>query len=80
MYYGSLMMNMPKVNCGQVDRIIRAFVSAALIIYVVLFWASIGDVFLQMLILVFVTMNLISTTIGWCPVYQLANINTHKKD
>lgn len=80
MYYGRLMMNLPKINCGNVDRVVRAFLSVALIIYVVLFWESIGDIFLQILILIFAIMNLISTTIGWCPVYQLANINTCKTD
>ncbi|WP_233267406.1 DUF2892 domain-containing protein [Paraglaciecola sp. L3A3] len=42
--------------------------------------AIIGDIFLQAFILIFSVMNLISTTIGWCPVYKLANINTCKKD
>jgi hypothetical protein len=74
------MMKMPKVNCGNVDRVIRAVLSLALLLYCVLFWESIGDIFLQSFILIFAIMNLISTTIGWCPVYKLANINTCKSD
>ncbi|GAC17486.1 hypothetical protein GARC_0505 [Paraglaciecola arctica BSs20135] len=74
------MMNLLKANCGNVDRIIRALLSVALLLYCVFFWESIGDVFLQSIILIFSILNLISTTIGWCPIYQLANINTCKSD
>jgi hypothetical protein len=77
---GKLILNLPKANCGNVDRIIRAALSVALLLYCVFFWQVIGDVFLQSFILVFAILNLISTTIGWCPIYQLANINTCKSD
>ncbi|WP_252732104.1 YgaP family membrane protein [Paraglaciecola arctica] len=71
---------MLKANCGNVDRIIRALLSLALILYCLFFWGEIGDVFLQAIVLTFAILNLISTTIGWCPIYQLANINTRKSD
>jgi hypothetical protein len=73
-------MNMPKANCSSIDRIIRAILSVALLLLCVFFWEEIGDIFLQSFILIFAIMNLISTTIGWCPVYKLANINTCKTD
>lgn len=71
-------MNLPQKNLCQADRIIRGVISVALIVFAV-FWADkIGDVLLQILIIVFAVLNLISFTIGWCPVYKLANISTFK--
>jgi hypothetical protein len=68
-----------KHNLCAVDRIIRGIISVALIIYVVLFFNQIGDLLLQVSILIFALMNLISFAIGWCPIYNIANINTCKK-
>ncbi len=73
-------MNTLKPNCGRIDRAIRGILSVALILYCIFFWASIGDILLQSFILLFALMNLVSTTIGWCPVYKLANINTCKTE
>ncbi|AOW76110.1 hypothetical protein A3Q34_04125 [Colwellia sp. PAMC 20917] len=67
-------------NLCALDRIIRGVIAVALIVYVVLFSEQIGDVLLQVSILIFAVLNLISFTIGWCPVYQIANINTCKKN
>lgn len=69
------MMNI-KPNLCTIDRIIRGVIATALIIYVVLFFEQIGDLFLQVSILIFAVLNLISFTIGWCPVYKIANITT----
>ena len=79
---------MGHVSIRQQDKLLRECMKSLLVLMRLLVQLDIEhrglkithDVFLQMLILVFATMNLISTTIGWCPVYQLANINTHKKD
>lgn len=68
-----------KHNLCATDRIIRGVIAVALIIYVALFFDQIGDTLLQVSILIFALMNLISLVIGWCPVYNIANINTCKK-
>ncbi|TWX51641.1 DUF2892 domain-containing protein [Colwellia hornerae] len=61
------------------DRIIRGVIAVALIVYLLLFSEQIGDMLLQVSLLIFAVMNLISFAIGWCPVYQIADINTCKK-
>jgi hypothetical protein len=67
-------------NLCALDRIIRGVIAVVLIVYVVLFFEQIGDTLLQVLILIFAVMNLISFAIGWCPVYKIADISTCKKD
>lgn len=67
-------------NLCALDRIIRGIIAVVLIIYVVLFSEQIGDVLLQVLILIFALMNLISFVLGWCPVYKIADISTCKKN
>ncbi len=68
-----------KHNLCAIDRIIRGIIAVALMSYLVLFFDKIGDMFLQISILIFALMNLISFVIGWCPVYNIANINTCRK-
>ncbi len=68
-----------KHNLCAIDRIIRGIIAVALIVYVVVFFDQIGDMLLQISILIFALMNLISFVLGWCPVYNIANINTCKK-
>lgn len=71
-------MTLPKMNMCMTDRIVRGVLSIALIIFTV-FWAEkIGDILLQTLIIIFAVLNLISFSIGWCPVYKLANLSTYK--
>jgi len=67
-----------KHNLCSMDRIIRGVIAVSLIIYLVLFFEQIGDAFLQISILLFAVMNLISFVTGWCPVYKIANISTCK--
>lgn len=67
-----------KHNLCSMDRIIRGVIAVSLIIYLVLFFEQIGDSFLQISILLFAVMNLISFVTGWCPVYKIANISTCK--
>ena len=67
-------------NLCAIDRIIRGVIAVALIVYVVLFSEQIGDTLLQISILIFAAMNLISFAIGWCPVYKIADISTCKKE
>lgn len=68
-----------KHNLCALDRIIRGIIAVALMTYLVLFFDKIGDIFLQISILIFALMNLISFVIGWCPVYNIANIDTCRK-
>ena len=72
-------MNLPIKNLCLADRLIRGGISLSLLVFAV-FWAEqIGDVLLQVLIIIFAGLNFISFAIGWCPVYKLANISTCKK-
>lgn len=71
-------MTLPKINLCAIDRVLRGLVSVALIIYSIFWFEQVGDIFLMSLIWIFAILNLISFAIGWCPVYQLANITTCK--
>jgi hypothetical protein len=73
-------MKLPKINLCAIDRTLRGAVSAALILYSIICYQEIGDIFLLSLIWIFAGLNLISFVIGWCPVYHLANITTCKSD
>ncbi|WP_371193251.1 DUF2892 domain-containing protein [Glaciecola sp. SC05] len=71
-------MQLPQKNLSLTDRMIRGGVSLAMIVFAV-FWADqIGDIFLQLVIIIFAVLNLISFITGWCPVYKLASISTYK--
>jgi hypothetical protein len=71
-------MQLPTKNLCLADRIIRGSASIAMLVFAV-FWAEqIGDVLLQLIVIVFAILNLISFVLGWCPVYKLANISTLK--
>jgi hypothetical protein len=71
-------MKLPKVNLCAMDRIIRGAMSVALIIYTIFWYEQIGNILLISLLCIFSILNLISFVIGWCPVYQIANITTCK--
>ncbi|MEP1741691.1 MAG: DUF2892 domain-containing protein [Kangiellaceae bacterium] len=71
-------MNLPKVNLSSLDRWLRGIVSLVFFVYSFLYYEDIGDMLLLWAIWVFGALNLISFVIGWCPVYQLANITTCK--
>ncbi|AEP28646.1 YgaP family membrane protein [Brumicola nitratireducens] len=72
-------MNLPVKNLCLADRVIRGGLSLSLLVFAVLWAEQIGDVVLQVLIIIFAGLNFISFAIGWCPVYKLANISTCKK-
>ena len=72
-------MNLPIKNLCLADRVIRGGISLGLLVFAVLWAEQIGDVVLQVLIIIFAGLNFISFAIGWCPVYKLANISTCKK-
>tara|TARA_B100002049_G_C15923712_1_gene309185 strand:+ start:56 stop:226 length:171 start_codon:yes stop_codon:yes gene_type:complete len=40
----------------------------------------IDDIFIEVLLGIFGTLNLISLFFGWCPVYHLAGISTRQAD
>ncbi|WP_440876558.1 YgaP family membrane protein [Thalassotalea sp. PLHSN55] len=68
-----------KHNLCALDRALRGIIAIALLSYVIFFGEQIGDVLLQAAILIFAVLNLISFFLGWCPVYQVANISTCRK-
>lgn len=72
-------MNLPIKNLCLADRVIRGGVSLSLLVFAVLWAEQIGDVVLQVLVIIFAVLNFISFAIGWCPIYKLANISTCKK-
>lgn len=60
-----------KKNMGSIDRVIRALVGVALIVWGVLaqnWWGAIGII------------PLFTATIGWCPVYLPFGLNSCKTD
>lgn len=71
-------MQLPKLNLCAADRIVRGTISIGLIVFSILWYEQVGDVFLLALIWIFAALNLISFAIGWCPVYHLAGITTCK--
>jgi len=62
-----------KRNVGQVDKMIRLSIVA---IVLGLFFTEIISGTLAIVLLVFCTVFLISTLIGFCPLYTLFGINT----
>lgn len=71
-----IVMNLPKKNLSLPDRLIRGLISIALLVFAIFGSEQIGDIILQVFIVIFAGLNLISFTIGWCPIYKLANIST----
>lgn len=62
-----------KKNVGQVDKMVRLAVVAVIL---GLFFTEIISGTLAIVLLVFCTVFLISTLIGFCPLYTLFGINT----
>lgn len=65
-------------NLCLMDRIVRGVIAIIAIGAGVLFGDVIGDVVLQVIVVIFGVLNLISFVFGWCPVYSMANISTCK--
>ena len=73
-------MQLPQKNLCLADRVIRGGISIVMLLFAI-FWAEqIGDIILQLVIIVFAILNLISFAVGRCPVYKLANISTYKNN
>ena len=67
-----------KKNLCALDRAVRFVITVTLFLYAFLAAEQIGDAFLQIAIIVFATINLVSVLTGWCVVYRMANISTCK--
>lgn len=65
-----------KKNLCNLDRGLRGIIGICVTTYGVFFGAQIGDWILQTIVIIFGLLNLISLATGWCPVYQLAKIQT----
>ncbi len=66
-----------KINMGITDRIIRAIVGIAI---VVLYFTIVISGFLGILLLILAGILIITSAIGFCPLYQILMINTCKKE
>lgn len=65
-------------NLNPIDRALRGVIGIFVMSFAVLNGDLIDDVFIEILLGIFGILNLISLFTGWCPVYQLAGINTRK--
>ena len=65
-------------NLNPIDRSIRGVIGICIMAFALFNDDLIGDVFIEILFGIFGLLNLISLFSGWCPVYQLAGINTRK--
>jgi ABC-type transport system involved in cytochrome bd biosynthesis fused ATPase/permease subunit len=65
-----------KKNMGLTDRIIRAIVA---IVIVILFFTHIVTGIWAIILLIIAGIFIITSAIGFCPLYQILMINTCKK-
>lgn len=68
-----------QTNLCKLDRFLRGIIALA-IFYVAIFeYPLFNDPIVLVLLLIFASLNFISFVTSWCPVYQLANISTCKR-
>ncbi|MCX7743789.1 MAG: DUF2892 domain-containing protein [Flavobacteriales bacterium] len=65
-----------KPNMGSIDRIIRVFVAA---VVAVLYFTKVIDGVLAIVLGVFAGIFVLTSLIGFCPLYTLLGINTCSK-
>lgn len=63
-------------NLSVVDRTLRGLVGLIITGFAIFNGDFISEPIVEILLFIFGILNLISLTTGWCPVYQLAGINT----
>lgn len=63
-------------NLSVIDRTLRGLVGIIITAFALFNGDFISEPIVEILLLIFGILNLISLTTGWCPVYQLAGINT----
>lgn len=66
-------------NLSTTDRVIRLIIGMACLVFVVFYRDLLGEIILVWIIGIYGVLNLLSAFISWCPMYQLANINTRNK-
>jgi len=67
-----------KVNMGSIDRMLRAFVvaPAAIVVAIVIGAGSVVGIIL----LAVAAIMLVTSAVGFCPLYKLLRINTRSRD
>lgn len=63
-------------NLCLLDRLVRGGIGIGVTGFALFNGNMIDDVFIEILLGIFGVLNLISLFFGWCPVYQIAGINT----
>lgn len=71
---------MIKSNLSTVDRSLRGMIGVGVTLFALFNGDIIDDIFIEVLLGIFGTLNLISLFFGWCPVYHLAGISTRQAD
>lgn len=66
-----------KPNMGTIDRIVRVLIAA---VVAVLYFTKIIDGVLAIVLGAFAGIFILTSLIGFCPLYTLVGINTCKKD
>lgn len=66
-------------NLNSMDRALRGIIGIVITSFAIFNGDFINEPIVEILLFVFGTLNLISLTVGWCPVYHLAGINTRAK-
>lgn len=69
-----------KKNLCKIDKYIRGVIGIAITLSGVFFGNAIGDPLLQILVIIFGLLNLVSFVTSWCLVYHIASISTLKSE
>ncbi|MBJ7549914.1 YgaP family membrane protein [Marinomonas ostreistagni] len=70
---------MMKPNLHPWDRILRGVIGVVVIAFGLFNGDFLEEPIIEILIIIFGVLNLVSLATGWCPVYSLANIDTRSK-
>ena len=63
-------------NVGRLDQLLRSGIALFLVYIGFIDTSLLGDNVTATLVGIFGVLNMIAAVLGWCPVYQLAGINT----
>ncbi|WP_016957438.1 YgaP family membrane protein [Catenovulum agarivorans] len=66
-------------NLSSFDRIMRGVIGVAILFLTLVYSDFIGDTLLQVLLIIFAALNLLSFASGFCVVYKIAGISTKKE-
>ncbi|MBD5769515.1 YgaP family membrane protein [Marinomonas colpomeniae] len=65
-------------NLHPLDRILRGIIGVSVIGFVLFNDGYLEEPVLEILLIIFGALNLISLISSWCPIYQIAGISTCK--